>query len=457
MGWGEVLKELLKSFSQLIRDIPVWAKVVLAFGIFCLVAIGVIVNLDQLIVYDVEIIETPNSGASGLFNISYETTQRETKTDESGRVKLVLATGLLDRQENVIVVKKPAVNLGEEPPRVRYGFTSKLWRSQMVSFTLTCDFKKKHCELEKAGQFQDIQVTSTGIPWLRGLEMIRQAYAQPREPTQPSPPKTLVTPTIQTLMRVAPDGGYTEFRFAKLSIDPSYCKKVGPCPDTLFAEIEWNGIRLLFDGIEAAASRERNLVLTEEGYIRGDLLFAVENTLFGGGANSLKVSVYSRGGVRAAQQKAAPQVKAPAKPLDVLQSSVAFLRSPENPVKGQLGLLTATVETRTVRDQLGRSYEVFVGAGTYAQAITKQEFINTKLALSFAGQPVVGTIRPPLPGKSNWGVALGVRDPVTGRVRILFSKEEADRLNTDLKRLPSTKLGPLKRDEFFVYKLREVL
>ena len=156
------------------------------------------------------------------------------------------------------------------------------------------------------------------------------------------------------------------------------------------------------------------------------------------------------------QQKVAPQGNPPAKPLDILQSSVTFLRSPESPVKGHSGFLTAILEARTVRDQLGRSYELFVGAGTYAQVLAKQEFFNSTLGLSFAGQPVVGTVRPPLPGKSNWGVALGVRDTVTGRVRILFSKEEADRLNSELRRLPSNRLGPLKRDEFFVYKLREV-
>ena len=55
MGWGEVLKELRKSFANLLHEIPLWAKTILALGIFVVVAVGFTANLSQLIVYDVEI------------------------------------------------------------------------------------------------------------------------------------------------------------------------------------------------------------------------------------------------------------------------------------------------------------------------------------------------------------------------------------------------------------------
>ena len=310
MGWMEVLKELLKLFPQLIRDLPAWAKVVLTFGIFLLVAVLAIASLKLLIVYDIEVLEKPSTAVAsgGPYNIYYENTERETKTDESGRAKLVSPTSIFDRQENRIVIKKPVVNVGENPLRAPYAFASKFWQSQMASFTLTCDFRKGACEREKTGQFQDIQERPKGTASRLGT-IVNQAYAQAREASPMFSPKELVAPTIQTLMRVAPDGGYTEVRFTKLMLASGYCKKIGRCPDTLIADVEWNGIRLVFDGIEPWVSRERNLAVTEEGQVRGELLVGIENNLFGEGPNSLKVSFYSRGGASTTRQSPIQQEK----------------------------------------------------------------------------------------------------------------------------------------------------
>jgi len=344
------------------------------------------------------------------------------------------------------------VNVGEDPPCIRYGFTSRLWRSQMWSFSLTCDLRKKAFELERAGQFQDIEEAPKKVTqWPRfGPD---PAYAQPERSLPPAAPKVLVVPTIETLRRVGSDAGYTEIRVTNLAASAAYCKALGPCPDTLFAEIEWNGFRLLFDGVEDETSRERNLLVTEAGALRGELVFAIENTLFGSPTNSLKLSVYSRGGA-AWIKKALQSTKVPATLVDVFETSLTFLRAPEAPLRGQRRMLTAALGTRLVRGPQAGSYEVFAGAGSYAQVVAKQEFFN-KLSLSSQGQPLAATIRPPLPGKETWGLAVGMRDSNTGRIKILLTEQEAKRVDAELKRLSPAQLGPLRHGEIFVYPLRK--
>ena len=182
MGWGEVLKGLLEAFAKLVRDIPVWAKVVLVFGIFALLAYGVVVNLDQLVVYDIEILEQPRSGVGAPYLVEHKTTGRQSETDRAGRVKLILQAGPLEGQENDIVIRKSVVNVGEEPPRIRYGFRSKAWRSQMLSLTLTCDFRGKACQLEKTGQFEDVEEAPRSAA--RGLDSCLQAGVSPGGPSQ---------------------------------------------------------------------------------------------------------------------------------------------------------------------------------------------------------------------------------------------------------------------------------
>ena len=252
---------------------------------------------------------------------------------------------------------------------------------------------------------------------------------------------------------MAPDNGYTEIRLTNLALAPGYCRQgILSCPDRLFSVVTWNGVRLDFDGIEASASGAHDLSITELGQIRGDVLFGVDNTLFGDGLTGLAVRFFSRGGEKAIKlgSKGAPRE------VDCVETSIDLRQSRMSGVTGRRGLVKAAVLTRATFDRSGRTYEVVIGSGSYDEMLNLRQLINEGQDLSFEGRKVMGVIRPPLASRETWGMALGVRDDETGRVRILFTEPEAQRLVANLRRLPPAQLGPLATVSPRLYKLRGV-
>ena len=225
-GWGEVLKKLLDAWADIVRDLPVWAKVVIAFGILAVLSVILVMNLNQLIAYDIEIAEEPSDTERRVYSVDHTNTGRVEKTNEDGRVMLILPTGLLQNQNNDIVITKPVVAAGVRPPRIRYRFSSKYWQSNRVFFVLTCNFGSSppKCEREKTGNFESINETTDS--WFPNL--VTSAYAQTFSSGLP-------VPTLETLVHLATEGGYTVVRITGLSLAPDYCKRSGRCPDILFA------------------------------------------------------------------------------------------------------------------------------------------------------------------------------------------------------------------------------
>lgn len=441
----EVLKRLLDSFASLIKDIPAWAKVALAFGIFALLAVVVLANLQQLIVYEVEVLEKNRSGAPRQYLIEHRNTGRESKTDENGRIKLVLQTGFLKPQRNEVVIKKPVLNVGEEAPRVRYGFSSTSWQSQIVPFSVVCDFGRHTCDLEKTGGYQSIEeiTVKRDRRWPFGWLV---AHAQG------VPPASVLVPTLDTLQHVAREGGFTEVRLSNLKLAPSYCQGAGRCPASLYADIEWNGVTLLFDGLEAVSRQDRGLVVAENGAIRSDLVFGLENGLFGR-ANALRISVYARETTSFSSKQAMQTARRPAQLVDVLEGEVRAGQVEQRHPKSLRGVLSGSLDIRVYPERSGRSFEVRVAAGTEGQVIEKREAVNGRMSLSFAKQPVVAVVRPPLGVNQSWTLVLGVRDQATGRIQTLLSQEEAGRLAADIGGLSEAALGPLNAREFAVSRL----
>ncbi len=440
MGWMDVFKGLLAAFSKLLKDLPVWAKVVMAFAIFLFLVVVTLLNLRQIIVYDVEIL-AQNGLAAAQYPVRHETMEREGKTDDNGRINVILVTSPLDRQENLIVIQKPIQNVAESPIRIRYGFRSHFWRSDITSLTLNCDFGKQSCDRAKTGDYHDIddrRSTSAHGFLARGVAYAGQADA-----------RGLTVPALATLVRAPPDGGYTRVMLKNLAVGQDRCGRP-TCPDSLVAAVEWNGVQLLFDGLEPFVSSDQAVRLTKAGRAVGTLSFGIPNTIFAEGTNQLRIRLYSRpDAMWGRQQKAA---SGPSAPLDTLTAAIILLRNQNREISGQAGIVTAKIETETFRDRTGRSYEVWVGAGTESEVGEKRAFVNKKLSVSLDGQKVVATVRPPLPGKRNWGVALAVQDGAGG-LRVLFSETEAQVLLSDLKGRRTAELGPLRSNQFFANKV----
>lgn len=443
--WGHVIKAMLEAFAKLITDIPKPAKVILVFGIFFLLALVVMSNIRQVFVYDVEIVDGSGQRANSPFTVSYNGT--ETRTDENGRIKLVRTSGLLEKQRNQLVIKRPVVNVGEDSPRIRYGFDSKHWQSCVTNFSLMCDFKARKCSLEDAGEFEEITpIVDAGRPsWNFGLSV---AHARGL------PVVGLAVPEHDTLTHMARTGGYTEIRLSKLHLPVSYCRSTAACPGAMFADVEWNGVRLLFDGVEAAQRPERDLIVSEDGTVRNDLIFALENGLFGEGDNSLRVRFFSRGR-KASFAKQSMAMATPA-PVDVLDGSVRVRDGrPVEPMslRSQRQLLTSHLEARVFPASPGRVFEVRAASGGQIDVDKKRDFINNSLRLHIQKRPLVAVVRPPLGVNQPWSLVVGIRDSVNGRIETLLSEAEAKAFHSELVRLAPGALGPLNPNEFAISRL----
>jgi hypothetical protein len=112
-----------------------------------------------------------------------------------------------------------------------------------------------------------------------------------------------------------------------------------------------------------------------------------------------------------------------------------------------------------VRDRQDRTFQVFVAAGEQREMMAKRDFLDEQRWRVDAESVLVAIARPPLPPREpTWSVVLGVRDVTTDRVRIFFSREEAERLLEELKRrVPAGRFGPLDRYRFAVNKLSSLL
>jgi len=445
MPWLDVIKGFLSAFASLIKDIPVWAKSILVFGIFAVLTVVLLANLHQLIVYEVEVLENARGGAARQYTIEHLTTGRQSRTDDSGYTKLLLPITLFTPQRNEMIVRKPVVNVGEAPPRLRFRFSSNVWQSAIVPFSIVCDFDRSACELERPGDYPDVEQIEgrTGKSLWESIVGVVQA--------QSLPPAGVAVPTLETLVHFARDSGYTEIRLSGLQLTRSYCEGPGRCPASLYADVEWNGVKLLFDGIEGASS-DRSLTVNEKGAVREDLIFGLENGMLGP-VNALRVSLYPQGGsFRGAQQmaKAAP-VAMP--PVDVLEGEVRLGQTEQAPPRSVRGVVSATLDLRVFPGQPGRGFEVRIASGPRGVVAEKRDVLNRMPPLSFGPQPLVALLRPPLDPKGSWSLVVGARDDKTGRVQTLFSEGEASRLRVWLAQAAPARLGPLDAKEFAVVKL----
>src|SRR5262249_44457708 len=104
MGWGEVIKGFLKALTELIRDVPSWAKVVISFAIVGVFSFLLVVNARPIFVYDIQIDEVGGAGAGGTpeSRASYRVSHAggEASSDLDGYVKVVVQTDPFQAQQN---------------------------------------------------------------------------------------------------------------------------------------------------------------------------------------------------------------------------------------------------------------------------------------------------------------------------------------------------------------------
>ncbi len=138
--------------------------------------------------------------------------------------------------------------------------------------------------------------------------------------------------------------------------------------------------------------------------------------------------------------------------VDAIEVAVDLFRNVNISITGRESVVSGKLQARPVRGRLGQSQELFVGAGTLEEVREKRRFVNETLAarIPVEGRRIAGFVRPPLREGSNWGLALGLVEPDSDRVRLLLSEDEAKSLLARLKSLPDSQLKPLVRNEFFI-------
>jgi hypothetical protein len=259
-------------------------------------------------------------------------------------------------------------------------------------------------------------------------------------------------PTLETLKEVLPDAGYEEIRLTNLRVAPKACDE-GMCPGQMFVKVQFNDIEFLFDGIAAEASRKNDLQVTETGAINRSMAFGIENTLFRESGNRVRLLFYRRTEPFANSPRNIWQnVAQPSRMVDAIEVTVELFRNVNLSIAGKERVVSGKVQARPVRGRLGQSQELFVGAGTLEEVREKRNFVNGTLAarVPVEGRRIGGFVRPPVREGGKWGLALGLIEPDSDRVRLLLSEDEAKQLLARLKALPDSQLKPLVRSEFFI-------
>jgi len=261
----------------------------------------------------------------------------------------------------------------------------------------------------------------------------------------------ITVPTLETLRELAPDAGYMEVRLIDLRVNPERCRR--DCSTAVFWRVEWNGVAFLFDGIAPEATRKSDIEVKKEGELRRTVSFGIENTLFRESGNVLRVSFYARrpfgSGVRLYEQFSAKETP---ELVDVFETPLEVLRTVSAPITGKQMVMAGRIHGTAIQGRLGRSKELFIGAGTLGDVSAKRDFVNKTLSRRIAldGSRIVAVVRPPLKSNNMWGVVVGIGEQGTDRVRLLLSDEEAKSLLAQFRQLPDSELRPLTKGEFFV-------
>jgi hypothetical protein len=444
MGWPETLKELLASVSTMLRDIPVWAKTIICLLVFAVVTYIVAANAQQMFVFQLDVAEKPESDEGIRYTILHTKSGYQTPYESSGteveRATIPVRVGLLESLGREFSIVRRTATSGQGAHRVVFTFDgSRPIQSDVITVSVVCDFAAKpHCSSAGSGSVSDQKSSRLRLPTPRA------AYAA--EP----PAAHLNVPTLETLRDLQPDGGYMEVRVTNLRLDKTACGR--DCSGAVFWRVEWNGVTFFFDGIPPDATRNGDIAVSRDGSFARGIAFGIENTLFRDGANTLQVTLYTRrplgGGFRPFEQLSSTEPK----PLDAIESGLEVLRKVSLPVKGRGQQVSGELHVKPIAGALGRNRELFIGAGTQTDVTTMREFVNDTLGkrVTLGGKRLLGVLRPPLKANPLWGLAVGVVEPKTDKVRLLLSEAEAKSLLADLRRLPDQELRPLKRDNFFI-------
>jgi hypothetical protein len=443
MGMWNALIETLK---ELIKGIPSWAKVVLSFAIAGVLLTVAVLNYKLVLVYDVHIDDPTTPIELRQYTVEHLQSKRVRQADERQWFDVYLEVGIADRQNNEIIIRRKPVVTGGQLAEVRYAFESKSWTSGVFNFDIRCDFAAKECKRLSTKNYESIHDASAPAA---GSITLRPGWAEAAE-AKPAADVGIVVPTLATLRRVATEGGYIVAAFRKFEIVGDPCRLFPSCKGTFYAEIEWNGKRLLYDGLKGAASGYFDVSVAADRKVVGEIVLALENVLFTEAENQLAVKLFPRGAAGTAGEPTAADA--------FIQRLVLFRDVKGVVVKSQGGHLQAELEARTYRDEFGRVYELFIASGPDERAVrSRAEIFQGRVRYQFQGMPVVGMLRPPLPPNQNWGLVAGVKSPDTGRVRILFTQEEVKKLQAELRTyLLNQGLRTLQPETWFVYKIRDI-
>ncbi len=443
------LNALIEAFKELIKGIPTWAKIVLCFAIFLVLAVVSILNHKLVMVYDIHVLERNAPDEMRQYTVEHVQSRLLRQTDDRQRFDVYLEAGVTEPQRNEIVIRRKTVVTAGPVDEIQYAFSSNSWTSDVFNFDLHCDFTTKECKKLGTKSYESIQEVSAP-----GVVRFGAAHSWPGRVEAGEARSTtgagIVVPTLATLRRVATEGGYMGVAFRKIQVIGDPCKLLRECKGTLYAEVEWNGKRLLYDGLNGRANGYFDLSITADRKVVGEIALAVENVLFTEAENQLVVKLYPRGTGKAGEEPP---------PADRLTRPVVLFREVKSEViKSEGAQLQAEIEIRAYRDEYGRVYELFVASGSDERAIRKlQQEFGSRVKYQFQGLPVVGMLRPPLPPNRNWGLVAGVKSVETGRVRILFTQDEVKRLQTELRSYALNQgLGSLQPSAWFPYKLRDI-
>lgn len=433
---------LIDALKELIKGIPSWAKVVLSFAITAVVLTIAILNYKLLLVYDIHLEDPTTPAELRYYTIEHRPSNLVRRTDEHRRFDVYREAGIADLQDNIIFIRRQTVNTGAPVDEIRYAFVSKSWTSRVFSFDISCNFASKECTKLRTRSFESIDQAA-----FRGSRPISVALGPDRAEAAESKLSGVVVPTLATLRRVATEGGYMGISLRNIQVSGDPCRLVPGCKGVLYSEIEWNGKRLLYDGLSGESNGYFDVSVAADRKVVGEIVLAVENVLFTEAENQLIVKLFAR--------KTGGDVSA----ADIFSQAVVLFRDiSEKVIKSRGGHLQAELNARTYRDQLGRVYELFVASGTDERSIRAlSETFHGRVQHRFQGMPVVGMLRPPLPPNKNWGLVVGLKSLETGRVRILFTQEEVRKLQTELAAyVTSQGIGALPPREWFPYKIRDI-
>lgn len=444
MGMWSALIETLK---ELVKGIPSWAKVVLSFAIAGVLLTLAILNHKVVLVYDVHIDDPATPVALRHYTVEHVSSRLVRQTDERQWFDVYLGVGIAEKQDNEIIIRRMPVLTGGEVDQIRYFFSSKSWTSGVFRFDIRCDFASKECKRLSTKNYESIHGAS--ISNARS-SLVAVGPAPAEATTKAGADVGIVVPTLSTLRRVAPEGGYMVVAFRKVAIVGDACRLIPSCQGTLYAEAEWNGKRLLFDGLPGRSNGYFDVSVSADRKVVGEIVLAIENVLFTEAENQLTVRLFPRGAVKTTGEPPAADA--------FTQKLVLFRDLKGGVVRSQGGSLQAELEVRTYRDELGRAYELFIASGTDERAVRgAAEVFQERVRYQFQGMPVVGMLRPPLPPNRNWGLVVGVKSPETGRIRILFTQDEMKKLQAELRaHVASQGADSFRPEKWFVYRIRDI-